>query len=247
MENKRLHLLDEIRGITLISMILFHTMWDLVFIFGVKCDWYLSYASYIWQQSICYTFILLSGFCFSLGKKKYRRGAIVFAAGFIISIATELFMPQNRVRFGVLTLLGSCMLLFALVEKIMEKIPAWLGFVISVLLFILTRGVGDGYLGFESMELVALPKMLYEQGEIMTYLGFPYRGFYSTDYFPLLPWVFLFGAGYFLYQIFKKKQWLSVCGKGLPFGKPFRFMGKYSLIIYILHQPVVYGILWIIF
>lgn len=247
MEKKRLHLLDEIRGITLISMILFHTMWDLVFIFGVKCDWYLSYASYIWQQSICYAFILLSGFCFSLGKKKYRRGAIVFAAGFIISIATELFMPQNHVRFGVLTLLGSCMLLFALVEKIMEKIPAWLGFVISVLLFILTRGVGDGYLGFESMELVALPKVFYEQGEIMTYLGFPYRGFYSTDYFPLLPWVFLFGAGYFLYQIFKKNQWLTICEKGLPFGKPFRFMGKYSLIIYMLHQPVVYGILWIIF
>jgi len=247
MEKKRLNLLDEIRGITLISMILFHAMWDLVFMFGIKCDWYLSDASYVWQQSICYTFILLSGFCFSLGKNKYRRGAIVFGAGFIISIVTELFMPQNRVRFGVLTLLGSCMLLFALTEKFLKKIPPLVGLFISLFLFILTRGVGDGYLGFESMELISLPKTLYEHGELMTYLGFPYRGFYSTDYFPILPWVFLFGVGYFLYQIFRKKQWITLCEKGFPFGKPLRFIGKYSLIIYMLHQPIIYGILVILF
>lgn len=247
MEKKRLNLLDEIRGITLISMILFHAMWDLVFMFGIKCDWYLLDASYVWQQSICYTFILLSGFCFSLGKKKYRRGVIVFVAGFIISIVTELFMPQNRVRFGVLTLLGSCMLLFALTEKFLKKIPPLVGLFISLFLFILTRGVGDGYLGFESMELISLPKTLYEQGELMTYLGFPYRGFYSTDYFPILPWVFLFGVGYFLYQIFRKKQWITLCEKGFLFGKPLRFIGKYSLIIYMLHQPIIYGILVILF
>ena len=117
---KRYWILDEIRGITLCSMILYHTVWDLVYIFGHNWKWFQTDAAFFWQQSICFTFILLSGFCFSLGKRKFRRGLVVFGAGVLISLVTELFMPQNRIRFGVLTLLGSCMLLIALTQKAWE-------------------------------------------------------------------------------------------------------------------------------
>ena len=55
---------DVLRGLTVVSMVLFHGMWDAVFLFGLRAPWYTALPGYLWQQSICWTFILLSGFCF---------------------------------------------------------------------------------------------------------------------------------------------------------------------------------------
>lgn len=63
----RCALLDELRGLDLISMMLYHGMWDLVYLFGVRAPWYGSWQGELWQQSICWVFILLSGFCLPLG------------------------------------------------------------------------------------------------------------------------------------------------------------------------------------
>ena len=56
----RCALLDELRGLDLISMMLYHGMWDLVYLFGVRAPWYGSWQGELWQQSICWVFILLS-------------------------------------------------------------------------------------------------------------------------------------------------------------------------------------------
>ena len=55
----RLHLLDALRGFLMIHMIALHGMWNLVYLFGVRAPWYRSAAGYIWQQFICWSFILL--------------------------------------------------------------------------------------------------------------------------------------------------------------------------------------------
>lgn len=65
-DRTRYYALDDIRGITLISMIFYHAMWDIVFILGKDIKWYNEAPGYIWQQSIGWTFILLSGFAGSL-------------------------------------------------------------------------------------------------------------------------------------------------------------------------------------
>ena len=117
----RLHLLDTIRGITLISMILYHLSWDLVYIVQIQnpnfISFYESRRGFVWQQSICWTFILLSGFCFRLGSRPLRRGLQVSALGLLVTAVTVLFMPEDRVVFGVLTCIGACMLLTAGMEK----------------------------------------------------------------------------------------------------------------------------------
>ena len=59
----RYALLDELRGLDLVSMMLYHGCWDLVNLFGIQADWYYSLPGHLWQQSICWVFILLSGFC----------------------------------------------------------------------------------------------------------------------------------------------------------------------------------------
>ena len=261
---QRFHILDEIRGITLCSMIAYHAVWDLVYMFDRDWTWYRSDFAYIWQQSICWTFILLSGFCFSLGKKKLRRGLIVFGAGVVISFVTELFMPQNRIRFGVLTLLGSNMLIMAFVERAKE----WIGsrndkestnkreqsggrlgiwkIVITFVLFAITKRINYGVLGFADVKLADLPNTLYTFGDVGNFLGFTEMTFYSTDYFSLIPWFFLFLTGYFLHKWFEQKEWIDILANMLSLGRWWRPLGKHSLLIYMLHQPVIYGILYVL-
>lgn len=234
----RYTLLDNIRGFAMINMILFHGTWDLVYVYGVDWDWYKGVGAYIWQQSICWTFILLSGFCWSLGRKRLKRGWMVFCAGALVTIATLIFMWENRVIFGILTLLGSCMLFMVPMDKFLKKIPPELGAVICFGLFVITRNCNRGYLGFEGWKLAELPEELY-QGMFATYIGFLAPDFYSTDYFSLLPWMFLFVSGYFIYHIFEKRKWTSkfLEMKRLPVAN---YMGRHSLVIYLIHQPILY-------
>lgn len=144
----RLDLLDSIRGATLLSMAAYHTVWDLVYLFGVQWDWYKGGLGFLWQQSICWTFIFLSGFCWPLGRRPLKRGLTVLAGGAAVTLVTVLAMPESRVVFGVLTLLGSCALLLIPLEKLLRHVPAVPGLAASAVLFALTRDVNQGWLGF---------------------------------------------------------------------------------------------------
>ena len=134
----RYALLDELRGLDLVSMMLYHACWDMMFLFGIWMDWYIGWPGRLWQQSICWVFILLSGFCVPLGHRTLKRGAQVFAAGALVTVVTLVFMPEDRVVFGVLTFLGSAMLLTGVLEPLMKKIPPAAGLAVSAVLFALT-------------------------------------------------------------------------------------------------------------
>jgi uncharacterized membrane protein len=227
-------------------MIGFHTVWDLVYLFDVDWGWYETPIAYIWQQSICWVFIALSGFCWSLGRRKLRRGLTVLAAGFLVSLVTEVFMPDQIIRFGVLTLLGCSMLLMIPLDKLLPKVHAAAGLAVSLLVFCITRNVNDGSMGFESMELVKLPRALYQMGDAGNFLGFTEPRFYSADYFSLIPWFFLFRAGFYLHQIMRGRGWFSspVFHCRIPL---LNRMGEHSLLIYMLHQPVLYLLTLLLF
>lgn len=141
----RYALLDELRGLDLLSMIGYHACWDLIFLFGMSATWYTGWQGHLWQQSICWVFILLSGFCLPLGHRPLRRGLIVSGAGALVTAVTLLFMPEDRVVFGVLTLLGAAMLITGLLQPLLQKIPAWAGLVVSLLLFAATYHTQDGF------------------------------------------------------------------------------------------------------
>lgn len=187
----RYRLLDELRGLDLISMMLYHGMWDVVFLFGVAQKWYTGRPGFVWQQSICWVFILLSGFCLPLGHHPFRRGAVVFGAGALVTAVTLLFLPEDVVWFGVL----------------------------------------------------ALPQALYAS-YTTAYLGFMPKSFFSTDYFPLLPWLFLFWAGYFLHHLVGRGRLAPLRRSVCP---PLGWMGRHSLVLYLLHQPVILGVLTVAF
>ncbi len=243
-EKKRYEKLDGIRGIALLNMIAYHTVWDLVYLYQTDWSWYKSEGAYVWQQGICWTFIFLSGFCWSLGSRAWKRGITVFLGGAVITLATLITMPQNRVVFGVLTLTGSCMLLMNVLDRWLHRLPAALGMAVSGLLFFLTKNINAGYLGFEKWNFIRIPEVLYRD-IFSTYLGFPHKGFYSADYFSLLPWGFLFMAGYFTYRFLCGKRIMRFFEKSALL--PAEWLGKHSFEIYMIHQPAIYAILEILF
>ena len=236
----RLHLLDAIRGFLLLHMIAFHGMWNLVYLFGVSAPWYKGIAGYLWQQFICWTFLLLSGFCWAMSRSHVKRGLLIFGSGALVSLVTGIAMPESRILFGILTCIGSCVLLMIPLERILKRITAGIGAAGSFLLFALLRNCSEGSLGFEKLVLCDLPSRLY-RNNLTAYLGFPHKGFYSTDYFPLLPWLFLFITGWFLYRITTGRNWNEkLFARGnFPL---LNVLGRNSLLVYLLHQPVLYGL-----
>ena len=212
-------------------MIAYHGTWNLVYLFGVDLPWYEKLPGYIWQQSICWTFILLSGFCFSMGSRPLKRGLMIFGGGALVSAVTLIAMPENLILFGILTFTGSAMMLMVPLEKVLKKVPATPGVVAAMALFFF----------FRSWQA---PAWLY-RNLLTAYLGFPTREFVSMDYFPIFPWIFLFIAGYFLFGIFYSRSWdEKLFARGnVPV---INWLGRHTLPIYLIHQPVLYGLglLW---
>ena len=230
-------IVDGLRGLAILNMLAYHTLWDLVYIFGVELPWYRAEAAYIWQQYICWTFIFLSGFCYPMGKRKLKRGVQVFALGLLITAVTWIAVPESVIVFGVLTLIGSCMLLLYPIEKFMRKMEPAAGFAVCMLLFVLTRNLNRGYLGFEALNLIKLPETLYSS-YASAFLGFPPPEFSSSDYFSLFPWIFMFAAGYFLNGFLQKRRWLTYLHAHTS--SVLEYIGCHTLPIYIAHQPVIY-------
>lgn len=240
MSRARYNLLDTIRGVLLINMIAYHGLYDVVHIMGVPLEWYTGLPGYIWQQSICWGFILLSGFCFRFSGRPLRHGLIILGAGVAVTVVTAIAIPSERILFGVLYLLGLCGLIQCAVWAVWNKLdlppfPAGLGLALAAGAFFLTREVPSGWLGFESLRICPLPAWLY-QWDWLAVLGLPGPGFWSSDYFPVIPWVFLYLCGYFLWRLIGSRQ--KVMDKLRPGVRPLSFIGRHSLLVYLLHQPV---------
>lgn len=240
-KKERYHLLDSLRGLLLVMMVIYHTMYD-VMVLGEGDFSVFHKGFYIFQQIIGYGFIFLSGMCRAIGKRHLRRGLIVLGAAAVVSLVTYIFTPSQAINFGVLVLIGSSMLIVISLENLMKDAYAPFGFLISLVFFMLFRNAPDGSLGFEGLVFMELPEFLY-QNYGTAYLGFPPPGFTSGDYYPLIPWFFLYMCGYFFWKYFGNKAWLQ---KPLTFKVPvLSFLGRHSLIVYLLHQPLCYAVVYL--
>ena len=233
-------------------------------------DWYRGPGGFFWQQSICWTFILLSGFCVPFSQRIFRRGLEVTAAGLVVSAVTVFLMYDERVLCGVLSFLGAAMILSGVLDRVLLKnaVNTWtrepaeqerpssaggasalIGFAVCCLLFYITRWVNRGFLQLWPGRTLILPAFLFTEGipgAILTAVGFPMKDFFSTDYFSMIPWFFLFRAGFYLHQIMRGRGWFSspVFHCRIPL---LNRMGEHSLLIYMLHQPVLYLLTLLLF
>lgn len=236
MDKKRYLLIDGIRGLTIISMVVYHFLYDVYIVYAKNPDWHLQSHIHIWQQSICWTFIFVAGFVWQLGQKNnLRRGIFLNICGFIISLITWKVTPATAIWFGILNFMGCAVLFMIPLRKIMRKVPPVTGAVVSFIAFIFFMNVQRGYLGIGKLKLLMLPGALYRM-KVLTPFGFPYPEFVSSDYFPMLPWLFLFFAGFFTYFIFEKQDlWKEIAYKKIPV---LSGIGQKTIWIYLIHQPM---------
>lgn len=240
---EREHLVDALRGAAVLSMVAFHFCYDLFIVLGRDPDWYERRPVFLWQQSICWCFILVSGYVWRWGRRgAWKRGLLLNLCGVLVTAVTRLAVPEETVWFGVLSFLGCAVLLLIPLEKPLEKLPPALGFALSALLFALLRPLAAGRIGLGPLSL-AVPPALYTP--LLTPLGLPYPGFRSGDYFPLLPWLFLYLAGFYLAPLLHRSSiWRELAQKKL---EPLGWIGRKSLWIYLLHQPLCMALAWVLF
>ena len=224
---RRFDILDAWRSLAIVLMVTYHFLFDL-YIFGVMSAGQLfSTPLNVLERFICSSFILLAGASARFSRSNLHRGAIVLAAGAVVEIGAA--AAGQMIRFGVLMLLGASMVLYHFLGNIGEKIPGRLLAAGSGGLFFLTR--------WWTGRTVVSVKWLYP-------LGFMYQGFYSADYFPLMPWFFLFLVGTVLGGWCLEHRDNRVLTIRLP--KVLTWAGRHSLMIYVLHQPVLYGVSYLI-
>lgn len=238
-ENKRYYLLDSLRGISIISMVAFHLCYDIFMMYGLNTSWYFYPMTAVWERSICVMFILLSGMCLNFSRNGIKRGVLLNLAGFAVTVVTVIVEPNQAVWFGVLNLIGCSMMIVSVLSDNLKKISPLSGALISLLLYAVSYDLQKGCVGFFRLDIVKLPDFLYSC-KYLAFLGFPSSDFFSTDFFPLIPWIFLFAAGFYLWNFIVEKNLTKYFELKIPM---LDKIGRYSLWIYLAHQPIIMGIL----
>lgn len=253
--SSRFYELDAFRGFSVILMVIYHFLFDLEY-FGIR-----EMPSWFWPQQlygipITFLFIFIAGISLALSasktkdavtltKKLIKRGAFIFAVGLLITAVTWIYPHDGAILFGVLHLIGLSTIL---------AIPFLIGLTKEAPFFGKYKKTAAWVLPFVFGAAVILASKIVEKisGPIwLVPLGIHPYGFYALDYEPLFPWfgVILLGiaVGTWLYPLGKRRSFLSFLKNEPPFLKIFSWIGRHSLLIYLGHQPVIIGILWIVY
>lgn len=223
--------IDTIRGFAVVNMILYHLCWNIDNLTGIKLNWYHTNLASLWQFLICGTFLLLAGFCIRFSSRILKHTIILAICAMSITLVTSITGDKTLIVFGILHCMTLCFIIFMLIKNFINQIPSSIGLCICILLFIITYNIPNGYLGFFGFGLY-LPKGWYVS-YWLSLLGLLSPDFRSADYFPIFPYLFLFLAGYYLSKLnFNIKKDINI--------KSLAFIGQHSLIIYLVHQPVLY-------
>lgn len=223
-QKQRIWELDALRGICILGMIVVHSFFDFSYFGGISLTlpgWFVFIRQYGHVL-----FVLISGICVTLASRSFQRGVVVFGAGLLITYVT-MFMdqilgfPNMRIWFGILHMLGICMMLYPL----FKRLPHW-----ALALF----GVAFVALGFWFETFTISVDYLFPLGLRSGHI------FTGSDYFPIFPGFGWFLVGAFLGKtVYRKKQTLlSHVNAENAILRFFRFCGKHSLLIYLAHQPI---------
>lgn len=221
-KKNRIEALDAVRGICIILMVVYHGAFDLIE-FGFLDARLIYNGLVIFLQFVFSSmFILISGISSNFSHSNVKRGFIALGAAVLVSAAT--YFAGALVRFGILHFLGCAMVFYGLTSRFWDRIPRYVAPILYIALFALfwklTQGRFDlPYLGW---------------------LGFPAKDYSSADYYPILPWIFMFLLGTWLGKPVKQRRlperFYTVRIPVLP------VIGRWSLVIYLVHQPVMYGL-----
>lgn len=234
--SRRITALDTLRGLTIISMVVFHASYDLAYLYGVPMPWFTEGTFQdVWRASISWTFLLLAGWMCSLSRDNIKRAGVYGAAALLVSVATTVSGVDTPVNFGILFCMAASTLIAAVAlphARRMSRGALVAAAIACLALFGLTYGI---------------PHRLYDVSGL-AWLGFPSPAFASGDYYPLMPFGFLYLAGAFAslgrFQREDGPRYPSWMYRDLC--PALTWVGRHSLIIYLAHQPLLVALLPIV-
>ena len=160
------------------------------------------------------------------------RASISWVFLFIaVWLATTLVSVDDSVNFGIIYCMAACTGIVALTDPVLKKISARWGMSLCLVLFALTWSI---------------PKTIYPV-PYLAWLGFPSPGFVSGDYYPIIPFIFMYLAGYFAAHI---AQGIDKTIPSWAYANPvpaLASLGRHALPFYLLHQPIILGFLELVY
>ena len=242
---QRITVIDYFRGIALIYMVVYHFLFDMAFI--VPTEW--GRTAYHANDDIIVfdtaSFILLAGISCAFSRSNLKRGGRLLAIAMVFTIVTAFVFPGEAIYFGILHLMSTGMILYGAFDGFFKKVPAAVMIPVCAIVFTLTYTISKGFVGIKGLFEIDLPEELLANNQLYPF-GVIKGGFMSVDYVPLLPWLFLFlGGAYIGGLIVKYREKLpSFCyADPLPW---LGFIGRHTLIVYILHQPVILAVVYVV-
>lgn len=225
--------LDLLRTLSIAMMIAYHLAYDLESYYRWHIGLFVYTSWHLLRLSTASLFLLLAGCSFAISwsrmpiyRKYMKRGLGIIACGMLVTAATYWFEPATYVRFGILHMIGISIMLLPFFARMKEGNA--IGGIIAIAL------------GMVIPDVTSDTTMLLPFGIIPP-------GFATVDYFPLIPWFGVVLIGYAIgLNIYVKRSPPLFSILHSSFFIRIAWPGRHALIIYLLHQPVLLGILIII-
>jgi len=231
MEEKksRIEIIDALRGLAVTLMVVHHALYNMAAFLNAPWWVYRNPVFDVLQAFFIGLFIVISGISSRFSRGNVERGSIVIVIAVIITYVT--YRMDMPITFGILHLLGLLMIFYGLTRKLWDRIPAKVAPVLYVFL-IIASAWARMFLSPSSDNLVIR--------DILSVLGWRQPGFVSFDYQTILPWVFVFLFGTWAGGYIRDGKFpVWFYSMKVPF---FPIVGRNALIVYVLHQPVLFGI-----
>lgn len=240
MSIRRFDFLDALRGMAIVWMTVYHLCFDLNHFGYLQQDFYTD-PIWTWQRTaIVSLFLFIAGIGQAVAVHQgqswprfWRRWAQVAGAALLVSAGSYMMYPQSFIYFGVLH--GMAVML--LIVRLTARWGRWLWLLGGAAIAIKWMAVGAHSLW---------PEIDFLDQTRFNWLGLVSRKPITEDYVPIIPWLGLmwWGMAAGSWALQQRPHWFGLqTGSMMPALKALAWLGRWSLSYYLLHQPVLIGIL----
>ena len=230
----RFAVVDIARGVAIIAMIAYHLCWDLSYFRFISADVGYDPQWVVIARSILSVFLFLVGVGLVLGHGRgirwrafWKRWIYVALGALAITVATYFAFPDSFVYFGVLHAIA----LFSVLALPLVVAPLWLPAIIALLVI--------------AAPFVYSSPLFNEK--LWSWIGFWQIPPPANDLVPIFPWFGVVLLGIVATRLVLASSLSARLAQISPPGRLPRvlaFMGRWSLLIYLLHQPLLLGIIY---